>query len=1666
MAWSGVLNGTLATAFVKPGVVAAHVLLLGALAADIAGYNQGRKDLYYSPDDCPANQLDFDFLLGRAESVLNNVLVDEFGESLWDADTNPLWQQIPGQTGPGFAGVDNDGNGIDDDDHFDLLAAIIDGDETVVAGLDPLDVAAIRAAYAANLARVRTIEYTLENIHMQATALGLVNIDTIFAVTTSETTCISVPVVGETCFDVPSLWGVDGVLADSDPLLERLIAENAAVYLTIGDTAGIAYIQNTLSALLPTITNYFVPQLISDVKKNFRVTSKALDCGDVQPLALDFEATDPVQIVGTLEADAVDMCNSFNAFTDQLSCENGFDCQTPLLAATGNLNGTSNNNSVSYQNASRNRQAWMAAEGIANPPLQITSNPLSQSVSPGEPVTMSIAYTGGKASATRNFLWQTLAPNSYDPLSTAALTEQLSLSDPQFADSGLYTGTVCDGLWRRQSQPASLSVASGVFRITQQPVGTALHTGQALSLTVETADGVGALNYVWKRNGVDVGNAQTLEITEAAPGDTGSYRCEITDSVETVVSDTVQVYVVPLGSGEELFAVPEVLDFGTEDTVLSLSVSNSGAASTLVQFLVIPQAVNWIQSITPETAQSLNSASGVAETVDVVIEINRSLLAPGVNTGIILVGPTDPESSATTQVVTVKATESGGAEGEGEGVFEGEGEVGDPLEITSQPLGVTVYTGESVVLSVEATGGTGTVGYRWKRGTTTVGFGETLTIVDAQVSASGNYFCEITDDVTTLLSDTVLVRVAAPGSGEEIVVSSDTLDFGFSQTQLNLEIFNGGQDATLARFELVPQFVPWIVSIEPATGQSFRAASGGAEVFESTIIINRALLAPGFNSGTIVVGPTEPSSSATAQVVSVIAFNDTGEEGEGEGDGEGALDEVSMTRVVPAGGYRAGQRLRVELNLAHTGSGNVTDLDVTELFPAAWTYGALVSGPVGLQTRPVAGGVIFTIANPVFPASIVYEIDVPIGQAGSKSLVGVGSFSVGGSDLTFGSANTFIDSLATGEGESENGIEGIVRHRYTGAPLPNVSIIARGPSQSVAANTVTASDGSFTFSLPETAGPFSAQFVAAGFEEAVLQNLAPPQVVTVDLTPVTPLPPAGLAARVGKGRIDLTWTAGPEADLAGYHVYRRLQGAPADTRLTSVPAADPQFTDDTVSPGVAYTYRVTAVDTGGAESPKSLPVDATADTIEVWVPDVSGMPGDRVLVQINVRSAEGIDANGMQIDLAYPADLVDPAAPVKVERTAVTRFVAPLSNVVSPGLLRITFLGSLQEKKLLRGEGHIFDVYLELKDDAPAGASGELRLDEVTLFDDAVPPQPITVNIAPPAILRIEEGCRRGDLNGDNKVNIGDVLFAQQVAVELIASDPCLMQSADLNGDGVIDSADALMLQRLVVGLPINPPQPGAKGDLEELDEFVPEVAPEVAPGVVFAAPGETVSVPLYIENGKGVSGGDLSIAYTDTPGVFSLASVEQGPLTQDFLFLPNLTTPGVAKVLLNRQQGLGDAQSEGIIARLEFEVGADVAPGRLLPLNLNLANLKLQFGDSFRWYTAVVRQSGGVRVIPPGYQTLHNADADFDKAIGLSELLRVIQFFNLEEYYCDAASEDGFGAGAGARNCTRHTADYTGEAWRFELEELLRLIQLYNAGAYTATCPPPAAEDGFCIPN
>lgn len=94
-----------------------------------------------------------------------------------------------------------------------------------------------------------------------------------------------------------------------------------------------------------------------------------------------------------------------------------------------------------------------------------------------------------------------------------------------------------------------------------------------------------------------------------------------------------------------------------------------------------------------------------------------------------------------------------------------------------------------------------------------------------------------------------------------------------------------------------------------------------------------------------------------------------------------------------------------------------------------------------------------------------------------------------------------------------------------------------------------------------------------------------------------------------------------------------------------------------------------------------------------------------------------------------------------------------------------------------------------------------------------------------------------------------------------------------------------------------------------------------------------------------------------------------------------------------------------------------------------------------------------------PAAAQYHSADTSPNQRISLTELLRVIQFFNYDGFHCAVGTEDGYAPGPGDQTCSPHNSDYNPQDGHIDLSELLRSVQFFNSNGYHTEC---GTEDDF----
>ena len=131
---------------------------------------------------------------------------------------------------------------------------------------------------------------------------------------------------------------------------------------------------------------------------------------------------------------------------------------------------------------------------------------------------------------------------------------------------------------------------------------------------------------------------------------------------------------------------------------------------------------------------------------------------------------------------------------------------------------------------------------------------------------------------------------------------------------------------------------------------------------------------------------------------------------------------------------------------------------------------------------------------------------------------------------------------------------------------------------------------------------------AAGNESAASAEATATPTAAPDVD--APAAPAGVTASAGDAQVTLAWTAGTEADLAGYRVFRSAVAGGERTAVSGL-VRTAGHVDTTVANGTTYHYVVQAEDLAGNLSATSQEVSATpADTTAPAVPaGLTATPG-------------------------------------------------------------------------------------------------------------------------------------------------------------------------------------------------------------------------------------------------------------------------------------------------------------------------------------------------------------------------------------------------------------------------------------------------------------------------
>jgi len=181
---------------------------------------------------------------------------------------------------------------------------------------------------------------------------------------------------------------------------------------------------------------------------------------------------------------------------------------------------------------------------ISGLPPAITTSPVSQTVTAGSNLTLSVSISG---SPPFTYQWR----KDGIPISSATASA-LTLTNVQDGNAGSYDVVVTNSVGSATSGAATLTVNAAAPTITGQPLSKTASTGANASFTV-TAIGSAPLTYQWRKDSAALTDAgvvsgattATLLLTGVTASDAGSYDVVVTNALGSIVSNAAPLTVNP-----------------------------------------------------------------------------------------------------------------------------------------------------------------------------------------------------------------------------------------------------------------------------------------------------------------------------------------------------------------------------------------------------------------------------------------------------------------------------------------------------------------------------------------------------------------------------------------------------------------------------------------------------------------------------------------------------------------------------------------------------------------------------------------------------------------------------------------------------------------------------------------------------------------------------------------------------------------------------------------------------------------------------------------------------------------------------------------------------------------------------------------------------------------
>ena len=327
------------------------------------------------------------------------------------------------------------------------------------------------------------------------------------------------------------------------------------------------------------------------------------------------------------------------------------------------------------------------------------------------------------------------------------------------------------------------------------------------------------------------------------------------------------------------------------------------------------------------------------------------------------------------------------------------------------------------------------------------------------------------------------------------------------------------------------------------------------------------------------------------------------------------------------------------------------------------------------------------------------------------------------------------------------------------------------------------------------------------------------------------------------------------------------------------------------------------------------------------------LPNTQTKIQLSVTDAKGI-ASG-DITISYDSNIL---SIIDIKPTDLTSNMNLTPNTEIQGQVKITMAGTTG---IQSGSGSLIDITVSVNANAKMGSETKLHIINAEVYDESGKSIPIKLE---DGLVRIKQACIKGDVNNDGEIKSNDAMLILRIAVGLLEPNDYQRCAADYNGDGKIASNDATLVLRKAAGL-----EAPSKNIIT--DRHI-----SLSLSEAHGLKGDTISVPITVDNIDILSSGDMSISY-DSNVLRAIDVLSSGGL----LMVNNITQPGLIRISFAN----ADILNNGKLAEIKFEVLTnDVSP-------LTFKMVELYNHDALPLNTKFTNKQFGAWTIAPDYSAL-----------------------------------------------------------------------------------------------